>query len=147
MFDISLSKVFVILGLLAVLLELFVGIQAGFDLVVIGTVLIASGLIGDFFNQFTLTLIMAIILSGAYLLFFRKIIKQKITPITHHLNTDRLQDSKGVVTKAISADKPGQVTIDDEIWRAVSKASFKTGDKIVVESVRGVTVHLSLIHI
>jgi len=142
MFDVSLSKVFVILGLLAVLLELFVGIQAGFDLVVIGTVMIASGLIGDFFNQFSLTLIVAIILSGAYLVFFRKIIKKKITPTTHHLNTDRLQESEGTVTKAISADKPGQVTIDDETWRAVSQSSFKAGDKIVVESVRGVTVHV-----
>ena len=142
MFDISLSKIFVILGLLAVLLELFLGIQTGFDLVVIGTVMIASGLIGDFFNQFTLTLIMAIILSGAYLLFFRKIIKQKITSTTHHLNTDRLQDSEGVVTKTISTDKPGQVTIDDEIWRAVSKTALKTGDTVVVESVRGVTVHV-----
>lgn len=142
MFDISLSKVFVILGLLAVLLELFVGIQTGFDLVVIGTVMIASGLIGDFFNQLSVTLVVAILLCGAYLLFFRKIIKQKITSTTHHLNTDRLQDSEGMVTKAISADKPGQVTIDDEIWRAVSTTSLKKGVQVVVESVRGVTVHV-----
>lgn len=142
MLDLSLSKLFVILGLLAVLLELFVGIQTGFDLIIIGSVMIASGLIGDFFNQFSMTLVIAIVLCGAYLLFFRKIIKKKITPTTHHLNTDRLQDSEGVVTKAISADRPGQVSIDDEIWRAVSKTALKTGDQIIVESVRGVTVHV-----
>lgn len=142
MLDISLSKLFVLLGLLAVLLELFLGIQTGFDLVVVGTVMIASGLIGDFFNQFSITLIMAIVFCGAYLLFFRKIIKKKITPSTHHLNTDRLQDSEGVVTKAISADKAGQVTIDDEIWRAVSKNSLKVNDQVIIESVRGVTLHV-----
>ena len=142
MFDISLSKVFVILGLLAVLLELYLGIQAGFDLVVIGTVMIASGLIGDFFNQFTITLIMAISFCGIYLVFFRKVIKQKIASVPHHLNTDRLQESEGVVIKAISKNSAGQVMIDDETWRAVSPTSLKTGDQVVVESVRGVTVHV-----
>lgn len=142
MFELSPSRIFVILGLLAVLLELFVGIQTGFDLVVIGSVLVVSGLVGDFFGQFIITLITAIILSGLYLLYFRKIIKQKITPTTHHLNTDKLQGSEGVVTKPISATHPGQVSVEDETWRATSKTNLQVGDHVIIESVRGVTLHV-----
>ena len=45
----NLPQLFVILGLIAVMAELFVGIQTGFDLVLIGSILIGSGIIGIIF--------------------------------------------------------------------------------------------------
>ena len=67
---------------------------------------------------------MAIVLRSLSAL-FRKIIIEKNHPIhtpPQYRSTPRLW---GVVTKAISADKAGQVTIDDEIWRAVGKTHSK----------------------
>lgn len=143
MLDISLSKLIVLLGLVAILAELFIGIQTGFDLVVIGTILVASGLLGDFFQNLTITLIVAIALSVVYLAFFRSFIKRKIISGTSKLNTDRLIGETATVTKAISAKSPGQVDVDGELWRATAKSSFKKGDTVQVLSFHGVTMRVA----
>ena len=47
----SIHQIFVIVGLLLALVELVLGVATGFDLVIMGTVLILGGFIGGLFNN------------------------------------------------------------------------------------------------
>lgn len=141
MIDMSLSRLFVILGLLAVLLELFVGVQVGFDLVVIGSILVVSGLAGELVGQTYVTFLVAIVLSTAYLLFFRKLLRKSISPSTQpHMSVDRLISREAHVLSTISPKKAGKVQVEDEVWRATSAESIAAGESVLIEQIHGVSV-------
>ena len=74
MFGLNLPQLIVILGLVLALAELAIGIDAGFDLVVIGSILVVSGLLGTV-TSLIVSLICAIVLVGLYFFFGRRLIK------------------------------------------------------------------------
>jgi len=137
---ITLPQLFVITGLILLFTELAIGLQAGFDLVLIGSILILSGIIGLLIGNQLLMLIVASILSLAYILIGRNLIRQKITIITKKTNIDKLIGSTGIVIRSITPDTPGLIRVNDEDWRASSDQILYDKDKVKIVAIEGVTV-------
>ena len=130
----------VVAGLVLVLAELVVGIQAGFDLVLIGTILILSGFAGVVGDSMVLALVLAAVLSIVYIAYGRSFIKRKVIVITKKTNIDKLTGKSGVVIRSITPDTAGMVRIDDEDWRASSDEVLYEKDRAEVTAIEGVTL-------
>lgn len=141
--SITIPQLFVIGGLLLVLAELFVGIETGFDLVLIGSIMILSGFVGIFTGSTMLMLILAVALSIVYMAIGRRYIKQRITIITRKTNIDRVVGSTGVVVRTITPESPGMIRVNDEDWRASAAEIIYEKDAVVVQGIEGVTAIVS----
>lgn len=135
-----LPQVFVVLGLLMVLAELVIGIQTGFDLLLIGSILVISGFVGILTGNELLMLLLAIGLSALYIAVGRKKIRRKITTITTKTNIDKLVGSTGTVVRAINPESAGIIRVNDEEWRASAEEILYERDTVVIEAIEGVTV-------
>lgn len=142
LFNISLPQVFVVIGLLLILAELLVGIDTGFDLLLIGSIMVISGLVGSLLGGagVWLTIILATILALLYIAFFRSRIKRRITVATTKTNIDKLIGAVGSVTREISPEAPGTIRVNDEEWRASADEILYNGDPVVINAIEGVTV-------
>jgi len=136
----SIPQILVLVGLLLVITELFIGIEAGFDLVLIGTILILGGFSGIASDDLTVALVVSSVLAVLYIFYGRKSIRQKLVVMTHKTNIDKLVGKKGVVIRSITPDTAGLVRLDDEDWRAASNQVLHEKDKVQVESLEGVTL-------
>lgn len=136
----NLNEIIIILGLLLAALELLLGIPAGFDLVLTGSILVVAGIVGSVFSSFTVTLVVAIILAVFYIVYGRSLIRQKLIIATKGTNVDKLIGSRGVVIRSITPETAGMVRIEDEDWRASSDEVLYEKDKIEVLSISGVTL-------
>jgi membrane protein implicated in regulation of membrane protease activity len=136
---VTIPQLFVIAGLLLMLAELLVGIQTGFDLVLIGSILIVSGFVGMLTNT-PIMLAVATVLSVLYIFVGRKKIKQKITTVTKKTNIDKLIGASGVVVRSVTPDTAGLVRVNDEDWRASADEILYERDPIIVENIDGVTL-------
>lgn len=123
-----------------ILAELVLGIQTGFDLLLIGSILVISGFAGILTGSELLMLILAIGLSVLYIAVGRKKIRQKITTVTKKTNVDKLMGATATVERDINPDTAGMVRIDDERWRASADEVLYVGDVVTIEAVDGVTV-------
>lgn len=132
----------IFIGLFAISLELIIGVSTGFDLVVIGVSLLLGGVVGLVFENWQIGLTTSILLATAYILLGRKYLRQSLAIATHTTNIDRLMGKKARVVRAISAKKSGQVELDGEIWRAVSKNPIPLGSEVTVEAIEGVTLNV-----
>jgi len=130
----------VFLGLGAILLELFVGVETGFDLVLIGISLMLGGGVGNLTGNWEIGVGFSILSAFAYIFFGRKIIKSRLSIITQKTNVDGLVGKTTLVIKDISKHKAGQIKIGSEIWRAEADNDIKKGEKVKVESIEGVTL-------
>lgn len=139
-FHVTIPQLFVIAGLLLLLAELLVGIQTGFDLVLIGSILIVSGFVGIFTGSEALMLILATGLSILYIAVGRNKIRQKITTVSKKTNIDKLIGATGNVVRSITPDTPGLVRVNDEDWRASSEEILYERDIITVDAIEGVTL-------
>lgn len=133
------AQAIAIFGLILVFSELFIGIEAGFDLVVIGSILILSGLLGTV-TGLSVTLVAAMALAVLYFVFGRRLIKSRLIVTTKKTNIDKLIGKTGIVTRPVIPDTPGLVRIDDEDWRARSDETLPVKAKVMVESIEGVTL-------
>lgn len=136
----TLPQLFMVIGLFSIAAELFIGIQTGFDLVLIGSILTVSGLVGSLTTNTAIALILATVLNILYIFFGRKFIKKKIIVITHSTNIDKLIGATGVCIRSITPDTAGLVRLSDEDWRASSDEIIYEKDKIKVISIEGVTL-------
>lgn len=137
---VTIPQLFVIVGLLLVLAELLVGIQSGFDLVLIGSILVVSGFAGMLTGSIPLMLVLATLLSILYIAVGRNRIRQKITTVTKKTNIDKLMGATGTVIRSVTPDTPGLVRINDEDWRASSEEVLYERDTVAVEGIEGVTL-------
>ena len=137
---VTIPQLFVIAGLLLVLAELLVGIQSGFDLVLIGSILVISGFVGMFTGSTALMLVLATALSILYIAVGRNKIRQKITTVTKKTNIDKLIGASGIVVRSITPDTAGLVRVDDEDWRASAEEILYERDAVTVEGIEGVTL-------
>ena len=135
-------QLIIIAGFVFALLELFIGIEAGFDLVLIGSILIISGFTGMFFSNTLITLIVASFLAAIYIVYGRNKIRQKMTVLTHKTNIDKLLGQTGVVVRSITPDTPGIVRVNDEDWRALSEIVLYEKDRITVTAIEGVSLQV-----
>ena len=141
--DISLNWLLVVFGFLLVAAELFVGVQTGFDLVLVGLSLLAGGIIGNLSDNSVVGIIVATALLFLYVLIGRKLIKQKLVITTRKTNVDSLIGKTGIVISEITPNKKGQVAIDSEIWLATATAKIPTKSTVKILSVEGVTVKVA----
>ncbi len=139
-FTITLPHVFVVIGLLMVLAELVLGIQTGFDLLLIGSIMVISGFVGLLTGSELIMLVLAIGLSILYIAIGRKRIRRKITTVAKKTNIDRVVGSTGTVVRDINPTTAGIVRVDDEQWRAAAEEVLYEGDPIIIEAIDGVTV-------
>ena len=137
---VTIPQLFVVAGLLLVLAELLVGIQSGFDLVLIGSILVVSGFVGMLTGSTPLMLVLATALSILYIAVGRNKIRQKITTVTKKTNIDKLIGSSGVVVRSVTPDTAGLVRVNDEDWRASAEEILYERDAVTVEGIEGVTL-------
>ncbi|KKU63502.1 MAG: Nodulation efficiency, NfeD [Candidatus Amesbacteria bacterium GW2011_GWA1_47_16] len=135
----------ILFGLLMVAVELFLGVQMGFDFVLIGSILIISGALGSVTGSVVLALNIAIVLSVLYIAFGRNAVKRRIIVMTHKTNIDKLVGSKGTVIRSLTPDTAGMVRVEDEDWRAVSDEVLYEKDKVEVLGLSGVTLKVKKI--
>jgi len=132
------SQAVIIMGLLLIFSELFIGVDAGMDLVAIGSTLIIGGFAGILTGNFTVTLVVSSVLAAAYIFYGRSVVKKKIIVLTHKTNIDKLIGKKGVVIRSITPDTAGMVRLDDEDWRATSDEVLYEKDSVTVTGIEGV---------
>lgn len=136
----TLNEFFILAGIIFIASELFIGIQTGFDLVLVGISLILGGGIGILFHNPYITVVSTIILFVAYILFGRSSVKRKIIVMTHSTNIDKLIGKKAVVIRSITPDTAGMVRVDDEDWRAISDEVLYEKDMVKIEAISGVSL-------
>lgn len=132
----------IVLGLGAMALEMILGVSTGFDLVIVGGILILAGAVGLAVDSYTLGLLIIFILSVSYVFVFRSKLQKKLTSITKATNADALIGKYGVVKKKITAKVVGQVDVEGEIWRASSDRTLDEGEAVIIQSVSGVTLEV-----
>ena len=133
----SLPQVFIVAGLVAILAETVIGVSTGFDLLLIGTILIIGGGVGLLTGSVPVTLIVSVALTLLYLAVFRSQLRKKLLKVTHHTNVDKLIDQTGVVIRTITPDTAGLVRVDDEDWRAASDTVLYEKAKVTVPVTNG----------
>jgi membrane protein implicated in regulation of membrane protease activity len=140
MVPLTFPQLTVIAGLIFIFAELIIGIQTGFDLVVIGAILLLGGFLGLATNSLTITLLTSTLLALAYIFLGRRLIKQKLVVLTHKTNIDKLIGATGVVVRSITPDTAGMVRLSDEDWRATSSEVLYERDRVEVISLEGVSL-------
>jgi len=130
----------IILGILAIIVEIILGAATGFELLIIGIVFIIGGGIGMLTGSMMGAVSTIIVLILGYVFFGRKMIKQALHVTTSKTNIDSIIGKQGVVIEPINPDVPGQIKYEGEIWRAEAEKAIAKGKKIKIISVSGVTL-------
>lgn len=141
----TINELFILAGIIFIASELFVGIQTGFDLVLVGAALILGGAAGYLTSSFILTLIVSSLLLIFYFVYGRSFVRQKVFVLTKKTNIDKLVGETGVVIRSITPDTAGMVRLDDEDWRATADEVLYEKDKIKIEAIEGVTLKVTKI--
>jgi membrane protein implicated in regulation of membrane protease activity len=141
----SIPEILILIGIFAIVTELFIGIEEGFDFVLIGTSLILGGFFGVLADNVVLSLVISSILSALYIFVGRNAIRQKVYVLTHKTNIDKLVGKSATVVRTITPDTAGMVRLDDEDWRANSDEVIYERDKVKILSIEGVTLNVTKI--
>lgn len=139
---ISLPYAVLILGIVCIVAEILIGAAAGFDLFILGTILIVSGFIGNLTESNEMMIGVIVIISLVYIFLGRKLIKSKLTIQTYSSNTDSLIGKHATVIKKITPKTGGQVKIEGEIWRAESDRTHEVGEQVLIRSYAGTTLYI-----
>jgi len=133
-------------GALLVLLEVLLGGFAGFDLVLIGTSFVLGGGIGLLTGDPKVGLSVSAALCVAYIALGRRWVRGRMKHRVVPSNVDAMIGRPGLVTVRVADHEPGQVKVQDEIWRAVpapgSSGPFEPGAIVTVQGVDGVTLQV-----
>jgi membrane protein implicated in regulation of membrane protease activity len=110
--------IFVGIGLVLIILELFIGIDTGLDLVFIGTAFVLGGLITLAMNNWVWTAIVTGIICVLYVVIGRRYIHRRIAVNAAKTNIDTIIGKTGIVEQDIEPAKDGIVKVGNEQWRA-----------------------------
>ncbi len=134
----------IVLGVVAIIAEIILGAITGFELLIIGIILIISGGVGMLTGSLTIALITFVVLTVVYIFVGRNHIKNRfLAGKTNKTNVDALIGAKGLVVSPIEPQKAGQVKINDEVWRAESEKAHAKDETVTVTAVSGVTIYVS----
>ena len=138
--------VLIITGALMILAEVALGGFAGFDLVLIGSAFLIGGGIGLWLGSTTVGFVLAAILCLAYVAIGRRFMRRRLQNTHVKSNADALVGREAIVLQRIAPHAPGQVKVNDEIWRADvaddSATPFETGQRVTVAGINGVTLQV-----
>lgn len=119
-------------GLTLITLEIFLGVDSAFDLVLSGLSLVMAGILGFlFWNIWLIGVCLSILFLILYWALGRSFIHKKITVDTKNSNIDKIIGMEGKV-KRIKKDNLYVVSVDGEEWSAESRDDLKVGDIIIV---------------
>jgi len=136
--------VLVIGGAVLILVEVILGGFAGFDLVLIGSTFVIGGGIGMWLHSAPIGIVVASILCVIYVAVGRRYVRRRVHTTNVRTNTDALLGREALVLQRIAPHAPGQVKVNDEVWRADvgpdTTTAFEPGDRVTVDGVDGVTL-------
>ena len=138
--DLWLWLVFVVAGLFLILLELIVGVETGFDLVITGSAFILGGLVAWPFNSWLMAIIVTSLICVAYVVLGRRYVHRWVAVSKTRTNIDAIIGRTGIVLQNITNNNDGRVRVGNERWRARAEEDIKQGEEIVVTSVDGATL-------
>ena len=138
--DLWLWLVFIIVGLLLVLLELIVGVETGFDLVIIGSAFILGGLVAWPFHSWVLPLVVTSLICVIYVVIGRRYVHRWTAVKKVKTNIDAIIGREGIVLKNIARNVDGRVRVGSQRWQARAEEDIKEGDEIVVTGISGSTL-------
>ena len=127
-------------GLVLIILELFLGIDTGLDLVFIGTAFVIGGLITLALKSWVWTALISGVICLLYVFIGRRFIHRRTAIKAEKTNIDTIIGKSGFVQEDILPPKDGIVKVGNEQWRARSEENIKAGEGIVVTSITGVTL-------
>lgn len=96
--------------------------------------LLSSFLIDNYFIQFTIFVMLGILL----LVTTRPILYKALKTPTEATNLDRIIGSTGLVTEKITRNTPGEVKVDGKRWAAKADKVINVGKTVEVLSINGV---------
>jgi membrane protein implicated in regulation of membrane protease activity len=134
--------IFIAIGLVMVLLELFVGIDTGLDLVFLGSAFILGGLISITMESWVWTAIITAIVGVIYIAVGRRYIHKRMAVAGEKTNIDTIIGKRGVVEKDIKRNSYGLVKIGMEQWRAGADEEISEGEEITVAGISGATLRV-----
>lgn len=132
--------IFISIGLLMILLELFVGIETGLDLAFLGSAFIIGGLATWPFHNWVLTLILTLLISATYIVLGRKYVHKWTATKIEKTNIDTIIGKRGVVLQSITPHVQGRVKVGNEEWRARAEEMIEVNAEIIVVDLHGVTL-------
>ncbi len=132
--------VFVIFGLLLALTEVIIGVQTGYDLVMIGSAFIVGGLVAIPFNSWVLPLIVTSVICVAYVALGRRYVHRWSAVDETTTNVDSIIGKNGVVLRGITRNTDGMVKVGQEQWRARADEDIEEGAEVTVLGLKGVTL-------
>ena len=136
----------IIAGAVMILLEVSLGGFAGFDLVLIGSTLVVGGGIGLLAHSTGVGIAAAAVLCLAYVAVGRRYVRRRTHTPNVPTNTDALLGREAIVLQRIAAHAPGQVKINDEVWRAATAPGaaepIEPGQRVTVAGIDGVTLQV-----
>ena len=132
--------IFVTIGLVMVLLEVIIGVDTAFDLVIVGSILIIAGAATIPFHNWWLTLIVAVVLSVVYLSLLRSYVRRRMRQGGTKTNIDAYIGRTAVVLKDIAVADIGRVRVGAEEWRARADEPIAAGEEVIISSVQGITL-------
>jgi len=136
--------VLVVMGAVMVLVEAALGGFAGFDLVLIGSSFVLGGALGLLMGNAAVGFLTASALCVLYIVAGRRWVRARLKRPSIATNTDALIGQRALVTQALSAHQPGQVSLRGEVWRARpapdEPGALEAGVEVMVESIDGVTL-------
>ena len=135
-------SIFIGIGLLMILLELFVGVETGLDLVFLGSAFIIGGLATWPFHSWVLTLIITLVICIAYLALGRRYVHRWTATRKEKTNIETIIGKNGVVLQSLTPGAKGVVKVDNEEWRARAEESIEKGEVIVVKDISGITLNV-----
>lgn len=136
------NSLLIILGIVAIIIEIVIGAATGFELLILGIIFVIGGAMGMVMGSFTFAVGTIVVLTFAYIFFARNMIKKSLHITTHKTNADSIVGRTVQVVSDITGDDPGQIKTEGEIWRAEAGQEIKKGEKAVIQSISGVTVRV-----
>jgi len=138
--------VLIIVGALFILVEVAFGGFAGFDLVLIGSAFVIGGAVGAWLANPTVGFVVASALCVLYIAIGRRWVRARMQSRTVASNADAVVGRQGMVLQRIEAHAPGQVRVNDEVWRAAvatgANGPFEPGAVVTVAGIDGVTLQV-----
>jgi membrane protein implicated in regulation of membrane protease activity len=123
-----------------VLMEVIIGVDTAFDMVIVGSILIIAGAATIPFHNWWLTLVVAVVLCILYLTLLRGYVRRRMQTGGAKTNIDAYIGQTAVVLKDIGTADIGRVRVGSEEWRARADEPIAAGEKVIIVSVQGITL-------
>ncbi len=134
----------IVIGVILILIEVLMGAITGFDFLLIGSAILAGGVLGLLVRNTWIGIAVAGVLSLAYILIGRRRIRARLRRRGLLSSVDAMVGRTVRVSETITADRAGRIRFEGEEWRAVLEgsgaATIEAGGSARVVRIEGVTV-------